>query len=226
MMERTILCFGDSNTWGFVPGTGARHDLEKRWPGVLAAHLGGGYRVVEDGVNGRTTVRDDPEEDGKNGLRQLPAAILRAGPDLVILALGANDLKRVYNATARMAAEGAGQLIEAARAARPEAAVLLLAPAPFGPGIADRGPRYNFRNPEIDTYRESLRFGAEYARVARLKGAHFLNAGDFAAASDADSLHLDEKDHLRLGEAVARAVKGLFEPGPAARGGLNGHGHK
>ncbi len=110
-------------------------------------------------------MRDDPEEDGKNGLRQLPAAILRAGPDLVILALGANDLKRVFNATAREAAEGAGQLIEAARAARPEAAVLLLAPAPFGPASQTGGP-VQFPKPGNRHLPGILRFGAEYARVA------------------------------------------------------------
>jgi lysophospholipase L1-like esterase len=59
---KTVLCYGDSNTWGFRPDTKERFDEDTRWPGVLRNELGGGFRVVEEGLNGRTTVWDDPIE--------------------------------------------------------------------------------------------------------------------------------------------------------------------
>ncbi|MBE7201578.1 MAG: hypothetical protein INR70_27760, partial [Parafilimonas terrae] len=73
---KTILAYGDSNTWGAVPqpqrGAGGRFPLAARWPGVLRDRLGAGHWVVEEGLNGRTTCVDDPVEGRhKNGERLL-----------------------------------------------------------------------------------------------------------------------------------------------------------
>ena len=68
---RTILCYGDSNTWGYDPVTGERLGREERWPGVLARELGDGYAVIEEGLNGRTTVWDDPIDPYRNGREYL-----------------------------------------------------------------------------------------------------------------------------------------------------------
>ena len=54
-MKRRILCFGDSNTWGYKP-TGGRYDEETRWPMRMQRLLGDGYIVIEEGLNGRTCV--------------------------------------------------------------------------------------------------------------------------------------------------------------------------
>ena len=114
--ERTVLCFGDSNTWGFEPGTQARYPRDARWPGVLAAALGAGWHVVEAGLNGRTTVFDDPLGD-KNGLRHLGPVLESAAPvDLVVVMLGTNDLKTRFGASAYEIAEGAGRIADAVRA--------------------------------------------------------------------------------------------------------------
>ena len=98
-----ILCFGDSNTWGYVPLTVDRYPESVRWTGVMAQALGAGFRIIEEGQNGRTTVWDDPlEGDNKNGLRYLPACLESHHPlDLVIIMLGTNDLKARWNLCAR-----------------------------------------------------------------------------------------------------------------------------
>ena len=106
---KRILCYGDSNTWGFIPGTGERYPADVRWPGVLAALLGRGVHVVENGINGRTTAIDDPGYPCRNGKEGLGYALLAEKPfDLVILMLGTNDLKLT---DAAGAARGAGELI-------------------------------------------------------------------------------------------------------------------
>jgi lysophospholipase L1-like esterase len=73
---KTILCYGDSNTWGYIPLSGERHDHQTRWPMVLWRLLTNGtdwedppYWVVEEGLNGRTSCREDPVEGDRNGLR-------------------------------------------------------------------------------------------------------------------------------------------------------------
>ena len=117
----TIVCYGDSNTWGAVPMDGRilpqRFAPEERWAGVLRAKLGAGYTVVEEGMNGRTTCLDDPIEGGhKNGLKFLPVVLETHAPfDLLIIKLGTNDLKYRLSMTADDIADGAGLLIDAAK---------------------------------------------------------------------------------------------------------------
>ena len=76
----TVLCYGDSNTWGYAPATRRRYAPDVRWTGVLADRLGGGYRVIEEGLNGRTTRWDDPIELGRNGLTYLRPCVESHNP--------------------------------------------------------------------------------------------------------------------------------------------------
>ncbi len=148
---RTVLCYGDSNTWGYEPATGKRFPEDVRWPGVLARQLGEGFRVIEEALNGRTTVRDDPVEEHKNGKTYLRPCLESHAPlDLVIIALGVNDLKARFFASASDVADGAGVLVSIARRSGvgPDGgspAVMLVAPPPCGhphrtcPDVCGRG---------------------------------------------------------------------------------------
>ncbi len=113
---KTILCFGDSNTWGFDPASitapfPSRHPHDVRWTGVLAATLGAGYRVIEEGQNGRTTVHEDPHVIGRKGREYLTPCLESHKPiDLVILMLGTNDLKSTFNVPPGEIANGANAL--------------------------------------------------------------------------------------------------------------------
>ena len=90
--SKTILCYGDSNTWGYISSTGGRYPESVRWTGVMARELGTDYQVVEAGLNGRTTVFDDPVAPGRNGYEFLHVTMASAAPlDAMIIWLGAND---------------------------------------------------------------------------------------------------------------------------------------
>ena len=94
---RSILCFGDSNTYGESPEGLGRYPRDERWPGILQTALGAEYLVIEEGLNGRTTVWEDEVEGDKSGKKHLPVCLASHAPlDLVILMLGANDLKRRF----------------------------------------------------------------------------------------------------------------------------------
>ncbi len=98
---RTVLCYGDSNTWGFDPARQRRFPRELRWPGRLQAALGADWHVVEEGLNGRTTTLDSPLAPGKNGLSYLaPCRDSHAPLDCVVIYLGTNDLAKRYAMTA------------------------------------------------------------------------------------------------------------------------------
>jgi lysophospholipase L1-like esterase len=204
-----VLCYGDSNTWGFAPGGAGRFPSDVRWPGVTQKALGRSFHVIEEGLNGRTTAWDDPVEgvyrNGKPYL--LPCLLSHAPLDVVVLFLGVNDLKKRFALTAAQIAQSVASLVEIIRgsgAGRAGAApaVLLMCPPPLG---------------KLTEYAEmleggtekSLALAAEYAGTARQLGCAFLDVGTLLRASDLDGVHFGEKDHRALGKAVAAAVKAL-----------------
>ncbi|MFN3323206.1 MAG: SGNH/GDSL hydrolase family protein [Bryobacteraceae bacterium] len=211
---RTILCYGDSNTWGFIPGTGRRYEREVRWPGVLRRELGVQFDVIEAGLNGRTTVWTDPLLEYRNGKNLLPAWLDTHKPiDLVITMLGLNDLKHKYAASAYDIARGAALLVDMIRksAAGPDDGppeALLICPAPVG-------RLTTFAEMFAGAEEKSRRLPAHYSAVAEETGCHFLDAGEIVRYSDADGLHLSPEEHAKLGCAVAQAVHRIFTA-PAA----------
>jgi lysophospholipase L1-like esterase len=204
---KTVLCYGDSNTWGSDPETGERFAPEVRWPGVLAQELGDGFRVVEEGLNGRTTLRDDPVEGShKNGKSYLTACLESHKPiDLVAIMLGTNDLKERFGASASDIAQGAAALAEEAKRGGyapggGAPAVLLISPPPLG-RLTELAEMFE------GAAEKSVRFAAHYRRFAEQYGCGFLDAGDVVASSDLDGIHLEGEEHRKLGEAVAVRVR-------------------
>src|SRR4051812_38077987 len=111
-VPRTILCFGDSNTHGADPQGGGRFPFDVRWPGRLEQELGSGWRVIEEGLSGRTTVFEDPFIEGRNGRQYLVPCLASHAPiDLLTIMLGTNDLKAVYRADPDMVAYGIVSLV-------------------------------------------------------------------------------------------------------------------
>ena len=117
---KTIMCYGDSNTWGFMPKlempdveSKNRYPWDVRWTGKLQAMLGSDYRVLEEGLNGRTTMFDCPMEDHRNGLNDIDVALLTHAPiDLVVIMLGTNDTKIAFRMTDYIIAHGIERLID------------------------------------------------------------------------------------------------------------------
>jgi lysophospholipase L1-like esterase len=204
----TVLCYGDSNTWGYDPATRARFPLHMRWTGVLAARLGAEYRVIEEGLNGRTTRWDDPIEVGRNGLTYLRACIESHQPlDLIIIMLGTNDLKRRFDLSASDIAQSAADLAEMAWrfAQAPDgshAEVLLVAP----PAVCT----LTEFDQMFDGAREKSRQFSRYYRLAAgWRHLPFFDAGSVIVSSEKDGIHFDADEHRKLGEALADEVRRL-----------------
>lgn len=205
---KRVLCFGDSNTWGYDPDSGERLQEGKRWTGILDRNTGPNYRIIEEGLNGRTTVWNDPIEGVSSGLNHLEPCLDAHKPvDLVILMLGTNDLKFRFSSTAYDIAEGMGRLvdlIDSSDAGRGEEspATLVVSPPPIG---------------ELSEFEEMFRGAREksgnlsnqFCRVAEEKGCYFLDAGDFVSSSDVDGIHLAESEHKKLGGAIADKISAL-----------------
>lgn len=207
----TVVCYGDSNTHGADPITQGRHPRDVRWPGVLAAELGGSVAVIEEGLNGRTTVWDDPFRDFRNGKSYLLPCLRSHQPvDVLVLMLGTNDLKTIFGRSAHEIAAGAMALVEIALGSGTgpgggPPAVLLVAPPRLGE-TTDRSELWGFG--EARAKSEAL--PRLYRNVARIKGVAFLDAAALVVGDPGDGVHLGAADHAILGRAVGVAVLELL----------------
>ena len=131
---KSVLCFGDSNTYGLKPDGSGRFEKTERWTGVLSEMLGHqNYEVIEEGLVGRTTVFEDSTRQGRNGSKLLPILLESHGPvDTVVVMLGTNDCKAVYNASPKLIARGAEILLRQIRDNNSAAKILLLSPIHLG----------------------------------------------------------------------------------------------
>jgi lysophospholipase L1-like esterase len=213
---RTVLCFGDSNTWGYEPGTQQRYPRSVRWPGVVQAELGDAWHVVEAGLNSRTTVFEDPLGDLCGARHVVPVLASAAPVDVVVVLLGTNDLKTRFGASAYEIAEGAGVVVDRVRATAhgpgggpPE--VLLVAPPPLaslsGWEASDPALYEGFETMWREGREKSLDFSRQFARVARAREAPFLDAGASVTSSDVDGVHWPREGHAALGRAVAGEIR-------------------
>ena len=207
----TVVCFGDSNTHGMDPVTMGRYPRDVRWPGVLAAELAGSADVIEEGLNGRTTIWDDPYLEGRNARPYLlPCLRSHAPVDVLVLMLGTNDLKSIFGRSAHEIAAGAGALVELAltSATGPDGGaprVLLVAPPRLGE-ITEHAEAWGF-----GAARETAaRLPALYRIVAEVKGVAYLDAAALVGGDPVDGVHLSAPDHLILGRAIAAAVRDLL----------------
>jgi lysophospholipase L1-like esterase len=209
---KNILAFGDSLTWGFEAGTFARHPFEVRWPNVLAAGLGGKARVIEEGMNGRTTVFPDPVDIAeRNGAVALPMLLTTHQPlDLVIIMLGTNDIKYANRCRAFDASMGMTRLIEIVqrfpwiRTASPPQ-ILIMAP----PALCKTNDEW-FNDLWGHAIEESKLFAKHYARVAEEMGVHFFDAGTVSETDPTDGGHLDAASTQALGKALVPVVKKIL----------------
>jgi lysophospholipase L1-like esterase len=212
---KTILCFGDSNTWGFDPDATAsspypiRHPHDVRWTGVLARELGKEYRVIEEGQNGRTTVHEDQIAQHRNGRTYLPACLESHKPiDLVVLMLGTNDLKAMFNLPPGEIAAGAEALVKIllqSDAGPKASAPRVLIACPPAIGELKHSPDREEKFP--DAAARSKRLPKYYEAIAALHGCAYLNSQDVAAPSPVDGIHLASGEHEKLGKAMAAAMK-------------------
>ena len=217
MGTKTVMCFGDSLTWGYVPkdppSPSGRHPRDVRWTGVLADRLGHGHHVVEEGLNGRTTTAADPFDPRVDGSAYLPSALASHLPlDLVVLMLGTNDAKASLGRTPLDIGTGmatlVGQVLSSAGGVGtryPAPQVLVVAPPPL---VAVPDPWFDmvFAGGQAKTAELARVYGA----MASSLGVPFFDAGSVVTASEVDGVHLAAESNRALGEALAPVVSGLL----------------
>lgn len=208
-----ILVYADSLSWGIIPDTRRRFSFEQRWPGVLEKDLlksGISVRVIEDCLNGRRTVWEDPYKPGRNGLEGLEQRIEINSPlSLVVVLLGTNDFQSMHNFNAWLSAQGLKALVGAIRRApiepdMPVPPIMLVAPPKIRKAKGNIAPKFE------GAEKKAAGLSAAIAAVAEECGCHFVDAGEITPTSRVDGVHLDEDQHHKLGSALAKSIKPLL----------------
>ena len=197
---KNLLCFGDSNTFGYNPENKSRYDFSDRWTGILSRKLQPfGVRVDEEGLCGRTTDFEDRFRVGRKGSDTLPLLLESHTPQLVIIMLGTNDCKSCYGNTSEAIARGADKLIGQVRAYSSDIKILLISPIHLADGVGEQGYDEEFDESSVLLSRE---LKTAYRALAHKTGCEFLAAADYAAPSEMDREHLDKAGHRALAEAI------------------------
>ena len=202
-----ILCFGDSNTWGYSPQDGSRFSPNVRWTGTLQKTLGADYNIIEEGLNGRTTFINEEGEEARpfrSGSDVFSMILESHRPlDLVTIMLGTNDLKLEFNLSVEEIAQGVKELCEMVLSSEylidnpPK--LLLISPIHIGSTIQPDQEEF------FEQAREkSYQFAEHYQRVAEELGIHFLDAAKIVSPSEGEGVHWDADQHIKFGKVLAQ----------------------
>ena len=206
---KQVLCFGDSNTWGLIPG-GGRYRWGERWTSILQEKMEPlDVRVIEEGLCGRTTVFHDELRSGKCGATALPMLLESHWPlDVIVLMLGTNDCKTYFNASAEIIGKGIEKLLSIIGQYSGTSKVLIVSPIHLGDRVYEEefDPEFNEHSVEV-----SKKLKKVYEKTARMHGAEFLAASDYVEPSKVDMEHLDKESHAILAEVIYQKLLSMFQ---------------
>jgi len=210
---KQVLVYADSLSWGIIPNSRSRFRFDQRWPGVMELELtknGEPARVIEDCLNGRRTVLEDPFKPGRNGLVGLEQRIEVNSPlALVVIVLGTNDFQCMHQYDAWLSAQGVAAIIAAIRRSpiepgMPVPDILVVAPPTIQKAKGSIAPKFAGAETKAVGLSEALQ------AIAGEHACHFFDAGSVTSTSKVDGVHLDEAQHLLLGKALAIKVSALL----------------
>lgn len=213
MRETRVLCFGDSNTWGFDPASGDRFPKNIRWVGRLASLLGDDFDVISEGLNGRTAAGPEPVMRLNSAYDDLTVALRSHKPiDHVVLMLGTNDFKRRFARSENDIATGLGQLIDLVLKSdevvgKPSTRLTLVAPLSIRlDGALDPTQAENRTAEFKDAVGVSERLPKVLADLAKDRGCAFLNPNETLKSSERDAIHWEAETHEEFADLLAGRI--------------------
>lgn len=203
-----ILCYGDSNTWGYFGNDLTRFPYEVRWTGRLERQLGEGFRVIEEGLCSRTIAVEDEVQPYRSGLRYLKPCLMSQLPlEWVILMLGTNDTKCRYHLSVGEIALSMEEMLKEMQSffywCGSGTKILLIAPAPLQ---GDMEADFEMDETSVQKSRDLCK---AFSKIAAKYGIEFLDAGAYVTGYQADGCHLSEEGHRQLAEAVYQKLKAV-----------------
>lgn len=203
---KKILCFGDSNTYGYIPNNGARYDKNTRWTGVLSLLSHGKFEIIEDGCNNRTAFAANPAGKIFTGYEILPE-LLTDDFDAVVLTIGINDTQFLYNLSSIEIVSGVEKLINIVKVKSPQAKILLVAPSILTDDVLNGNFACLFDRTSIE---KSRQLPLLYQKIAEKQNIKFLDLNSVAKTSSLDGLHYAPEQHLKIAQVIFTILSELF----------------
>ena len=202
---KKVLCFGDSNTYGFVPGKCTRYDKNTRWTGVLQALCGSDFSIIEGGCNNRTAFVDNPAGVEQTGYKILPEYFTKDYFDIVVLAIGINDLQLFFRPTLEEFEQGMEKLIKITKDLSPNAKIILVCPSKLDLAGIKSGV-FSFQFDEI-SIEKSGKLSPIYKSLAEKYKCHFIDLNNIVDVSPLDGLHFSAESHKKIAENLYKNLK-------------------
>ena len=200
---KKIVCYGDSNTFGYSPFDGSRFDENVRWTSLLQRILGNEYEVINEGICDRTGFVDNPKGDLFSAQKHFPKLCARLdNVDILVLALGANDLQFQYDINFEKVEKGLKSLIKLAKTKLKN--IIIIPPVILNEKVLEGYFNFQFDETSIE---KSKTFGQIYEKIAQEENCKLFDINEFAAPSDLDGLHYDEKSHKFIADNLADFIK-------------------
>lgn len=195
---KKILCFGDSNTFGYNPNNGSRYNENSRWTGILKNLCKNNYEIIEAGCNNRTAFSNNPDGIQFTGYMILPE-YLKKFYDIIILAIGINDLQKFYNPTLEEFETGIENLIKNIRKSLPNSNIIILSPSHITENILNSNFKFMFNQTSIE---KSKQITPIYEKIANKYNCNFLNLNKIVAPSKIDGLHYEIEEHKKIAQNI------------------------
>ena len=201
---KSVLVFGDSNVWGHFPPIG-RLSWEQRICGRLQSLLRTEYRVIEDGLCGRMARMEDPLTPNHSGYPHLETALeVHAPVDLLVLHLGTNEARDMFNMNARTIACSLERLVCLAQrhpAGYCAKRIMIVAPHPLSPDVQEKMFGYLFSE---RAHQVTSEFGAAFQELAKRTECDFFDCAPLNfELNSLDGVHYTPNDIKKLSEALA-----------------------
>lgn len=195
---KKILCFGDSNTFGYNPHNGKRYDENFRWTGILKNLCMDKYEIIEAGCNNRTAFSNNPDGVQFTGYKVL-SEYLKEFYDIIIFAIGINDLQKFYNPTLEKFETGIENLIKKIRESLPKSNIIILSPSHIKKNILSSNFRFMFNETSIE---KSTQITPIYEKIANKYNCKFLDLNKIVTPSEIDGLHYEVEEHKKIAQSI------------------------
>ena len=201
---KKILCFGDSNTYGFIPQSGLRYDNNTRWTGVLQSLCKDKFKIINEGCNNRTAFIDNPAGIEQTGYKILPKILKSENFDIIILAIGINDLQLFFKPTLQEFEQGIEKLIQTTKTLSPKSEIILVCPSKLNlEGINSGMFSFQFDNISVE---KSFKLPNIYKSLAEKYNCKFLDLNDVTSVSPLDGLHYSPESHRKIAEKLYKTL--------------------
>ena len=195
---KKILCFGDSNTFGYNPHNGSRYNENTRWTGILKNLCKNNYEIIEAGCNNRTAFSNNPDGIEFTGYMILPK-YLKDFYDTIIFAIGINDLQKFYNPISEEFETGIEKLIKMIKESLPNCNIIILSPSHITENILNSNFRFMFNQTSIE---KSKQITPIYEKIAKKYNCKLLDLNKIVTPSEIDGLHYEIEEHKKIAESI------------------------